>query len=421
MMFMTNEESGSVLNVRMFGGLSFMWKGQHLYLAKNISGKMVHLLLILLCAREQGVHRDELLDVLYDDSDTVQASNSLRTIVFRLRKALVAAGLPERDYIVVKNGRYCWNADNLEVHLDVDEFEQAVTEALVEQDADRRRVLLEQAEALYQGEFLPAMIGEEWIAILNQRYQKLYFTGMQALFELLEQQKEYQKILLYCDRILGWYPYEEWQLVKLDCLLAMEEYQAALRYHDEVIRFYQEEFGIAPSKALQQRRQNLQDKIDYKLRSIEEIREQIMEEENLGGATCCDYAVLAEVYRYMAQVMDRTGISVYLMLLTITDKDRMPIEKADVLEDVRGALKETIGDAIRKSDLYARYGKNQFLVLLLGTSQEGCRIVERRIRTNFQKRNTRKKVEICSAVGSILDIRPGMIHEYYNQNNLYWR
>lgn len=418
---MINPEQKDVLNVSMFGGLSLVWKGKSLYLTKSVSGKMIHLFLILLCAREEGVHRDELLRVLYEGNDVVQASNSFRAMVFRLRKALVAAGLPEGEYITVRSGRYRWDAEHLEVHLDVDEFEQAVTRGLEAKEPQERLDLLEKAERLYQGEFLPAMIGEDWVAILNNHYQKVYFSCMEALFALLKEKEAYERILYYCDKLLLWYPYEEWQVAKMDCLLAMKDYPTALKYYEEVVSFYQDEFGIAPSEELQRRREMLKEQMNYKIRSIGEIKEQIMGQEVLGGATFCDYTVLAEIYRYMTQVLDRIGMSAYLMLFTITDRERMPIEKPEVLEDVRGALQEAIRCAIRKSDAYARYGKNQYLVLLLGTNQEGCDTVERRIRTNFQKCNTRKKIELCCAVGSILDVDPDMIELHYNMNSLDWR
>ncbi len=414
-------EAKDVLNVTMFGGLSLTWKGKSLYLTKSVSRKMIHLFLILLCAGDQGVHRDELLRVLYEGNDVVQASNSFRAIVFRLRKALVASGLPEGEYITVKNGRYRWEAENLEVHLDVDEFEQIINCGLKEQDPFKRKELLERAEKLYQGEFLPAMIGENWVAILNNKYQKLYFACVEMLIEFLKGQRDYESILRYCDKVLIWYPYEEWQVEKMDCLLSMQDYPAALKYYEEVVSFYQEEFGLAPSAELQRRREILKEQMDYKVRSIGEIKKQIMGRESYGGATFCDYLTLVEIYRYMAQVLTRIGMSAYLMLLTITDKDHLPIEKPEVLDDVRGALQEAIGAAVRKSDAFARYGKNQFLVLLLGTNQEGCGVVEHRIRTNFQKYNTRKKIEICCAVGSILDVNPDMIQEYYNRSSLDWR
>lgn len=410
-----------VLNVSMFGGLSLTWKGKSLYLTKNVSGKMIHLFLMLLCAKDQGVHRDELLRVLYEGSDVVQASNSFRAMIFRLRKALVQAGLPEGEYITVRNSRYRWDAEHLEVHLDVDEFEQAVNRGMEETDPVRQQKLLEKAERLYQGEFLPAMIGEDWVAILNNQYQNLYFSCMDTLIDLLKAKGDYTEVLRHCERILSWYPYEEWQLEKMDCLLHMKDYPAALKYYEEIVNFYQHEFGIAPSGELRKRREILKDQMNYKIRSIGEIKNQIMEDDGLGGAAFCDYTVLAEIYRYMTQVLDRIGMSAYLMLWTITDKDRMPVDKPEVLEDVRDALQDAIGAAIRKSDVYARYGKNQFLALLLGTNEEGCEVVEQRIRANFQKLNTRKKVEICCAIGSILDVDADMIKEHFDQNNLGWR
>ena len=56
---------------------------------------MLHLLMLLICSRGEGVSgRIRLLEQLYGDSDTEQAANSLRAMIFRLRKSLIAAGLP---------------------------------------------------------------------------------------------------------------------------------------------------------------------------------------------------------------------------------------------------------------------------------------------------------------------------------------
>ena len=58
-----------------------------------------HLLMLLIYSRGEGIRRIRLLEQLYGDSDTEQAANSLRAMIFRLRKSLIAAGLPDGEYI----------------------------------------------------------------------------------------------------------------------------------------------------------------------------------------------------------------------------------------------------------------------------------------------------------------------------------
>lgn len=415
------KDEKNILAIRMLGGLSITYGGKPLVLAKNVTSKMVHLFLMLLYTRESGIRREELIETLYEDCDMEQASNSFRGMVFRLRKNLIAAGLPEGEYITNKVGIYRWESGDVKIWLDVEEFTRLVEEGLKETDQVVQQKLLEDADELYRGEFLPAMIADEWVAVSNRKFQDLYFRCMRRLLELLKQEESNGKLMHCCDKMTELYPFEEWQLAKLDCLIKAKEYKEALSYYDEVVNLYQEEFGLLPSQELKKRLQSIREHINYDIRSINEIQERFMEEEEPGGATYCDLTVFTVVYRYMIKVLDRTGMSAYLMLYTLTDKNRMPIEKADVLEDVREAMFQSVKKSVRRSDLYTRYGKNQFLILLVGSNQKGCERVAARIKRNFNEVNTRKRVDICYTLSSIMDVKPDLIKKQFDKSSLDWR
>lgn len=415
------KDEKNTLIIRMLGGLSITYEGRPLVLAKNITSKMVHLFLLLLYTRDSGIRREELIETLYEDCDMEQASNSFRGMVFRLRKNLIAAGLPEGEYITNKAGLYRWESGDVQICLDVEEFTKLAEQGLKETDKMIQQKLLEEADELYRGEFLPAMIADEWVAVSNRKFQELYFQCMRRLMELLREQESNGRLVACCNKMTELYPFEEWQLAKLDCLIAMKEYKDALKYYDEVVNLYQEEFGLLPSPELKKRLQSIREHINYDIRSINEIQERFMEEEEPGGATYCDLTVFTVVYRYMIKVLDRTGMSAYLMLYTLTDKNRMPIEKAEVLEDVRDAMFQAVKMSVRRSDLYTRYGKNQFLILLVGSNQKGCERVAARIKRNFNELNTRKRVEICYTLSSIMDVKPDLIKKRFDKSSLDWR
>lgn len=415
------KDEKNTLIIRMLGGLSITYEGRPLVLAKNITSKMMHLFLLLLYTRDSGIRREELIEALYESCDREQASNSFRSMIFRLRKHLIAAGLPEGDYITNKAGLYRWESRDVKICLDVEEFTKLVERGLEETDKMVQQRLLEEADALYRGEFLPAMIADEWVAVSNRKFQELYFQCMRRLIDLLRKQESNGKLLICCNKITELYPFEEWQLAKLDCLIELKEYKDALKYYDEVVNFYQEEFGLLPSAELKKRLQSIREHINYDIRSINEIQERFLEEEELGGATYCDLTVFTVVYRYMIKVLDRTGMSAYLMLYTLTDKDWMPIDKKEVLEDVRNAMFQAVKVSVRRSDLYTRYGKNQFLVLLVGSNQKGCEQVASRIKRNFNELNTRKRVNICYTLSSIMDVKPDMIKKRYDKSSLDWK
>ena len=76
--------------------------------------------------------------------------NNLRVTVFRLRKMLIEAGLPEYEYIVKEKGVFYWRSP-MKVGLDVARFMELVREGEEEVDETRKMNLWEKACRLYKG------------------------------------------------------------------------------------------------------------------------------------------------------------------------------------------------------------------------------------------------------------------------------
>lgn len=47
--------------IQMLGNFSMVYQGKQIQLGKWLSAKMIHLLLLLICSREDGVSREELI------------------------------------------------------------------------------------------------------------------------------------------------------------------------------------------------------------------------------------------------------------------------------------------------------------------------------------------------------------------------
>lgn len=77
--------------------------------------------------------------------------------------------------------------------------------------------------------------------------------------------------------------------------------------------------------------------------------------------------------------MERTGRSIFLMLCTVVDYEGKMIQNQEKLKVRSEALKEAIYKSLRQGDAYTKYNNSQYLVLLVGTRQEDCDIIYRRI------------------------------------------
>ena len=387
----------NVIYIQMLGGFSMTYQGQPLLLGKSLSSKMLHLLMLLIYSRGEGIRRTRLLEQLYGDSDIEQAANSLRAMIFRLRKSLVTAGLPDGEYISTKGGIYMWAAEHVDVELDVEVFQKQVMAALEEKEPLKEVELLEEACRIYKGEFLPLMIADDWVAAANWKYQELYFKVLRELSRLLKKQNRYAELLPYCEQALSRYPYEEWQLVKLECLTAMKEYKLAVEYYEQIAKESQQEYGIRMSEEMMEHYRAIRNMIQYEMNNIEEIQQHLRPDPNVFGATRCDYLTFIDIYRYIVWVLGREDTRAHLVLFTLLDRDGEPLESSEQLEEVRQRLERSIIRSVRRSDLYTRYGKNQFLVLVTSTDQDGCKIAADRVCRNFRAVNRRRKIDVYYA------------------------
>ena len=72
-----------------------------------------------------GISRAQLLDDLFGREELANVGNNLRVTVFRLRKMLIEAGLPEYDYIVKEKGVFYWRSP-MKTDLDVVRFVELI-------------------------------------------------------------------------------------------------------------------------------------------------------------------------------------------------------------------------------------------------------------------------------------------------------
>ena len=102
----------NILKVRMLGGFTLEYKGKELVLDRNNVSKTTQLFqLLLLHTQDGGISKAALIDALYGRSDVENKNGSLNNTIFRLRKQLTAAGLPESSYININGGMCTWGSN----------------------------------------------------------------------------------------------------------------------------------------------------------------------------------------------------------------------------------------------------------------------------------------------------------------------
>ena len=106
------------------------------------------------------------------------------------------------------------------------------------------------------------------------------------------------------------------------------------------------------------------------------------------------------------RVFAREGISSQLLLLTLVGPQGAELESSGMLEGARSSLESAIQKTIRCSDLYTRYGRDQFWVLLASTGQQGGEAARERIQERYCAINRNPQITLRCELRDICPHEP---------------
>lgn len=406
------------LKIDLFGGLSITYEGKNISIGKNKTSKYIQLLEIVWLSGEDGISRDKLISTLYDREEQSNINNSFNNLIYQMHKQLQKSGLPDADYIVCRNGSF-YTDENVEIDSDAVSFISNVKEARETEDQANATIFYKNAFELYKAELLPELSTQEWVIIKSVQLQKMYSECVVALGSYYENRKDYDSMLKIYRKASDLYPDDEWQIGVINALIGVDNYKEAYRVYNETVRYYTDELGITPSNDLIECYDKMSRQITNTPNKILQIRDDILERrESLdrddSGAYDCSYPSFIDAYHILSRNMERSGQSVYMMLLTIVDYEGKKIANQNKLESKNKLLQEAISITLRQGDTYCKYSSSQFLLLLVGTSKESCKTVYRRI-LNKYKMIAGPRAEIDYSVVSLADL-PAKIHDNAKDN-----
>ena len=236
----------------------------------------------------------------------------------------------------------------------------------------------------YRGEFLPMHAGVLWVAQEAKRYRGMFCVCMEKAVSLLKESGNFmqmEELGTYAAKI---YPLSDWEVVSMEALVALGRYEDARKLYDNTADLYLKEQGLRPSEQMMELFHKLGERMEHRHGALDDIQAKLMEDENGNpGGYLCSYPVFQGIYRMIGRMMERGGQAVYLMLCTIIDGKGNPLEEGAMLEELTQRLEDSILHSVRRSDTVSRYGKGEYLVLLVNTTREDCSIVQERINYRF--------------------------------------
>ena len=381
---MDQNTQNDVLYIGMFGGFSLTWNGKRITgTGKSAESQFAYLMQLLLHHREEGVSRDRLEQILFGDRDLGNIHHAMRSVIYNAKKKLRTAGLPDVNYIEQRDGIYYWT-EEVPVVEDAAEFDRLYQQAETEKDLDNKLGLYLDACYLYTGEFLSTQTTVVWAAREAKRYRSGFCDCVEKATQLLRINQDYfqmEKLGLYAAKID---PLANWETVTMEALVSMGRYDDAQKLYQETVELYIQEQGLRPSAQLMELLNKLGEQFEHQHETLDGIQKDLTAGAgSASGGYMCSYPVFQGIYRMLERMLERDGQSVYLMLCTIVDSKGNPMKDGPVLEELSSRLGDAICHAVRQCDAINRYSKGQYLVLLVNTTRENCRIIQKRINYHF--------------------------------------
>lgn len=365
------------LSVQMLGGFSVSCDGEKVVLGRNSTAKFIQLLQVVWLNMDRGASKQQIVEALYGDEELSNPNNSFNNLLFQMRKQMVAAGLPRRDYIT-KIGRMYFPDPGILLHVDVHDFSVYIQKARDAEQESQKEEAYRQAFSLYQGVLLPEEETMPFVITEAVQLSHAFSEAVRYLGERARKRENFDEMYSIYEKAAQIYPDNDWQADQIEALIGKGSCAEALQLYERTVSRYADEMGIPPSEKLLESYRKMSRKITSPTGHILEIQSSL-QEDPVSGAYYCNYPSFIDTYHVLERNMERMGNSVFLLLCTLVDYAGKPIRNRDKLEEHSEIFGRCIGNSLRRGDIYTRYSASQFLVLLVGSSREGCDVVAKRI------------------------------------------
>jgi two-component SAPR family response regulator len=372
-----------VLYVRTFGSYSVSYNGAEVATGTRDESQVSLLMLLLFHFGREGANRSLIKTTLFEDRDIEDVSHAIRNVIYNMRKNLKAHGLPDAGFVKQKKGVYYWT-DEVRIVEDAREFERLLAEAGSAETEATRIAKLEEACQLYSGRFFAGRDNVPWIYQEGERYRALFRSAVDQLtgyYRTTHKFKAMYDLALYAVKVD---PFAEWEINVVEALSNLGRFSESEKYYEDAVNAYIKEYGDRSNEHVRDFIKRLGEHLLHDHETIDQIQEKLTDtSDSGGGGYYCSLPVFQELYRTIERTMHRTADKIFLMLCTIVDSKGNPMREGPKLDELSERLKTAAVKSVRHTDTVTKYGQGQYLILLINTTEENCRIVEQRINSNF--------------------------------------
>ncbi|SMB99234.1 ATP-, maltotriose-and DNA-dependent transcriptional regulator MalT [Thermanaeromonas toyohensis ToBE] len=213
--------------------------------------KAKRLLEILVTYRGSLLAKEKLMEMLWPEKEEERADSNFKVTLVALNNVLEPRRPGGTSYFIIREGNRYGLRTGEDVEVDVDIFIQKVKTGL-EYLSKGKKVLaqefLEEAIALYAGDYLEDALYEDWAALERERMRDLYLSANDGLARIYLEQEDYYRCLYVCGQNLKVDPcWENAYRLMIQCYGKLRQKTRAVQVYQQYKEAVRKYLGIRPS------------------------------------------------------------------------------------------------------------------------------------------------------------------------------
>ena len=330
---------------------------------------------------------------MWSEKEGENPYGALKNQIYRLRTILKKLG--DEEYVITGKKAYYINP-KIAVETDVELFDGFYVKGRSD-DTDIKILNYRQGLRLYKENFLKRHTASYWIISSSVLYESRFKKMIWELCQILEDRGNYEKMQHVAMKGIKIDPLcEESHYYLIKALIAQKKYKLAIEHYKRTERLLYKNYDIEVADKLKTLWPMLIDHTGTRDKDIKKISDELMSEEEGGdGLFFCDYETFKRLYKMRSLFLNRYGINIPLILITIDVKEEFP-ENEGISRLVRAMnnMRELLSIMQKYGDVATRISRNQFLLMVPELENEGIHKVTADIDKKYALRYSKEDVEI---------------------------
>jgi len=374
------------VKISLLGQLSIRTSHGILLESDGRSKKVMILIGYLIANREHPAAVDILIQDIWGGQESDDPLNVLKNLVYRARTMLKPLSEDGQfPFISYGNGTYYWNTGAFIV-VDAEVFMKKIEESQKCGLSDEKKLaFLSKALQVYEGGFLNNFNYNDWVRGKNEYYTRLYLDAALEASVILTKENRFEEVIDICERAASQYSLDErLQEMLLRAYVATRRFSKALLHYNFITKLFYTELGVSLSNQVKILYGDIVKSISSMQMDLDGICNNLEETKDISTAYYCDYEVFKNIYRLQSRLIERTGQSVCIVLLTLLHQDGKTILDGKEYKQHMNQLKKTMLTALRRGDVVSQFSGTQFVLMLSMANEKNAEKVAERIIEKFR-------------------------------------